>query len=220
MNDVNERLAMDANGSPLNWFEYFSAKQTIWQFSETGQHAAYEMADLHSDFYFNSDAAVASPQIVNAVITKSFLPECLDRRMNPDLILSFVGQTSAGLIVAAHLSQRIGCDLVYVNIKTGELSAPLKKGARIIVVIDDLHSGGTAKALLRLVEANGAVPLAPVFCLANLSGMDNLLELEIFATFSHTPRVWPSATCQLCAGGSKALPARRAWRELLNGRST
>jgi hypothetical protein len=201
-----------------NWLEVLTTAKAIWQFRVGGPHAAYDMADRHADFYFNTDVAVSDPKLLSDIALK-LINSCerIGTFESNFWVLSYSGSISASLILASRVSHLLNSRLAYMDVRTEVLNFPIKKGDRALVVTDDIHSGGSIKKLINICSSRGASVISPIITIANFSGSNQIEGRQIISIYEKEIESWPSSECPLCAQGSEAIPARKGWQKLMAG---
>ncbi len=102
-------------------------------------------------------------------IVKSFSKELQLRKIKPDWIITY---PPFGLALAYALAKGSGAKFGYVNIKTNECNFDIKEDEIVIVVGDDIYSGGSSKKTINIVKGMGANIESPIFTrAANAQGL-------------------------------------------------
>ena len=198
------------------WIDRFEQAHAIWRYSEGGPHAAYDMADKHAGFYFNTDVVASDPNLIGLAAAELVEPfnDSLSQHGNY-WVLTYVGSISASLVLAAHISRLLNKRLAYMDLRTGVVNFEVKKGDKALIVSDDVHSGGSIRRLLKFLSDQSASALNPVITLGNFSGATDIEGISIHSLIEEKIVTWTPANCPLCKGSSVALSARQKWADLL-----
>jgi orotate phosphoribosyltransferase len=204
-----------ANGG--DWGGLFRQIGAVWEVGQSGApHVQTSLGGSHVDKYFNSDIVVASPTLTTQVVESVLVPGFSQTARAPDWVLSYA---PFGLFLAHAVAQALDARCAYSD-PSSEYAThfDIRASESVLVIADDVHSGGSVLKTIEQVERRGARVLPMVFCLANLSGEASLGEREIVSAVTLEPRRYPAETCPLCAEGSPALTPRPNWPTLLASR--
>jgi orotate phosphoribosyltransferase len=197
------------------WLQRFEDAGAIWHYQAGGSHAAYDMADRHADFYFNTDVAASNPALMQDAADELVRASSIPASGNGNIwIASYTGSIAAGLVLATHISRISGMPLAYLDLRTEALNFPIAQGDTVAMVTDDIHSGGSLRKLIGVIKHSGAEILSPILTMANFSGNATLDGIAIQPLFAMEIETWAPADCHLCKAGSPALHARKHWGEL------
>ena len=105
------------------------------------------------------------------------------------------------------------------SLDTGDIDDTLKRGARVLVVADDIFSGGSVSQTIRAVHARGGTVVPLVLAFGNFSGKTSIEGFEIVSVISRRVDVCDVADSPLVARGVRPVNAREHWEELFVRRS-
>jgi hypothetical protein len=200
------------------WLKRFRQAGAIWTYKPGGLHASYEMARRHAGFYFNSDVVVSYPNLVVDCVT-ALADICAENLIKPIWVASYTATVCSSLVLASHLSEKLGARFGYIDLHLEICRFVPSAGEPVLIVTDDIHSGGSIEKCISLIEKAGGKVIGPLLTLANLSGRASINGIEISALFTQPIENWPAdRTCSLCAAGSMPVPARQEWRQLTEGK--
>lgn len=197
-----------------DWWKIFDEVCTVWRAGNGSLHAAYESATKHASFYFNTDVVVSLPPLIEQ-ICEAWRGVCETRNLKPDWVIGYAANVSCGLPLAYKMAELLRAQFGYVDLRRDVCCFLPQVGQTVLLVTDDVHSGGSVEQTVRLVESVGAIVLPVLLTMANFSGQTECKGLEIYALAEQNINVWPAADCPLCRQGSRAVSARPQWRELL-----
>ena len=115
--------------------------------------------------------------IVYLYIKNIFSKELQLRKIKPDWIITY---PPFGLAIAYALARETGAKFGYVDLKKNICNFDIKNGETIIVVGDDIYSGGSLKETIDIISKMNAKVESPIFTIGNFSGTKKLLNLEVF----------------------------------------
>lgn len=185
-------------------------KEALWQYDNSNLHVQTLKSGKHSDLYLNSDQI--STSLLETVVKNIFAKEIESRGLKPDWVVTY---PPFGLPIAYALVKNIGANFAYVDTKKEECNFGVKKGDSVIVVGDDIYSGGSLKKTISTMNYIGAKVESPIFVIGNLSGAETLMGLEIVSAISEKANMYHETDCPMCKAGSKAVLARPNWNELM-----
>ncbi|MDF5719559.1 MAG: hypothetical protein PUP91_03500 [Rhizonema sp. PD37] len=195
-----------------NIIKIFLDRKIIWEQHNHGPHAAYDMADKHSGYYFNSDLAIMYPDLRR--IAASYLASFVEDTQDDYWVFSYFASISASLALATEISTILGKRLGYFNIATGKTNFPILERDKILIVVDDIHSGGSIRKMLTAFKYANCNVIPTLLTLGNFSNKDDIDGLHIRSIVRRPIESWPAASCPLCTSGSRVLSARSQWKEL------
>ncbi len=85
----------------------------------------------------------------------------------------------------------------------------------VIVVGDDIYSGGSIKKTIQIVKLKGAVVKTPIFTIGNFTGTETILDLDVISAILETGNLYDEKDCPMCKSGSKAVLPRPNWNKLM-----
>jgi len=97
------------------------------------------------------------------------------------------------------------------SLDTGEIDDQLKRDARVLVVADDIFSGGSVLQTIRAVHAQRCTVVPLVFAFGNFSGKTSIEGFEIVSVISRRVDVCDVADSPLVARGVRPVNAREYW---------
>lgn len=185
--------------------------KAIWKYDNSKLHIQTSESGLHSDLYLNTDYIISDVPLVEKIVKDVFIKELQTRGIKPDWIISY---PPFGLAIAYALARQIGAKFGYVDRENEACDFDIKKGDKVIVVGDDIYSGGSIKETIKIVNKLGAKVQSPIFTIGNFSGTKKLLGLEIISAISEKGSLYPTKDCPMCKSGSKAVLPRPNWENL------
>ncbi len=193
----------------MNWEQVLIENGVIWQYPGNGIHAAYSLRDKHSDFYFNSDYIVRSPQLLKEACQAIFKE--VSRAVKPDWIVTY---PPYGLNIGFCLADLFGCKFAYIKSpEQPELNFDIAKNDSVLFCADDLYTGGSFRKVKQALEILDTGIQEPLSVIANFSGSKRFDGYEVFSLIEKQINIWDSNDCPLCASGSEAVLARREWHK-------
>jgi len=206
-------MCADIIASPLPLAAKLKDNGAIWEYKPNGPHVQYVMADKHSPFYFNTDIAVSDTETLIEMC--DYFAGVIQDISSADWVVSyFTPSVAAGVALAAALANRTGAKLGYLNLDNGAMPFPVSAGDRVIVAVDDIHSGSSTRSLISTLKNHGAIVQSHIITLGNFSGRSEIENHTIASIVQGQPQTWSSSECPLCKAGSKALNPRKYWQEL------
>lgn len=186
----------------------------IWQYHPTGLHAKDLAGTKHMDYYFNSNYIVGRPQLLERICTEVFLPELERRQVEVDWVLSY---PPFGLPIAYCLAALLKSKFAYIEKE--EIRFNIKPAERILLVSDDIYTGGSLNTTAQILSKRGLSICDLVLVLANLSESSELFGRKIVCALNRPITIWDAGECPLCKDGSEAIGARSNWQRLLSDRA-
>ena len=185
--------------------------KSVWRYNNSKLHVKTLESGLHSDLYMNTDYIVSDVILVESIVKNIFVKELNSRKIKPDWIVSY---PPFGLAIAFELARQIKAKFGYVDTKTGECNFDIKQNDTIIVIGDDIYSGGSIKKTIQIVSKKGANVKSPIFTIGNFTGIKTILSLDVVSTISEKGHLYEENDCPMCKSGSKAVSPRIHWYEL------
>lgn len=195
----------------MNWVNEFMAKKALWKYNGSNVHVQTSESGMHSDLYLNTDRIISDVLLVE-IIVKKFSKELKSRGIKPDWIITY---PPFGIVIAYALAREIGAKFGYVDIKSKVCNFNILDGEKVIVVGDDIYSGGSIKKTINIVSDMGAKVEAPILSIGNFSGTKNLIGLEVISIISEKGNLYEEMDCPMCKSGSKAVLPRPNWNMLM-----
>lgn len=184
----------------------------LWKYNNSKYHVQTSESGLHSDLYLNTDYVVSNASLVESIVKNIFIKELNLRKVKPDWIITY---PPFGLTIAYELARQIGARFGYVETKTKLCNFDIKKDEKVIVVGDDIYSGGSIKKTIEIVNNLGAIVKSPIFTIGNFSGTHTLLDLEVVSAISERGNLYKEEECPMCRVNSKSVLPRQNWNKLL-----
>ena len=97
----------------------------------------------------NTDFIVSDPKLVESIVKSVFIAELNARKIKPDWILSY---PPFGLAIAYALARQTGAKFGYVDTKKEECNFDIKPNDIIVVIGDDIYSGGSIKKTINIAN--------------------------------------------------------------------
>ena len=186
--------------------------KALWKYNNSEYHVQTSESGLHSDLYLNTDYIISDVLLVETIVKNIFSKELQIRKIKPDWIITY---PPFGLAIAYALARQVGAKFGYVDTKTNICNFDIKNGDKVIVVGDDIYSGGSLKKTINIVNKMNAKIESPIFTIGNFSGTKRLLGLEVFSVLSESGNLYPENDCPMCQSGSKAVLPRPNWNKLM-----
>ena len=199
-----------------NFLSLFIDAEAVWVYAGHSPHAAFEMAPVHSGFYFHTGIIAANDALV-ALIANHFADNCIAKNIQPDWIASYTAGIANGQVFASALAKKLSLRSGMIDLHKPERSFMPMANETVLIVTDDIVSGSSLAKTLVAIEATGARVEAPIMTLGNFYGKRSFQERSIEALFSRTIETWPQDNCPLCQAGLQALKTRSHWCELMVG---
>jgi adenine/guanine phosphoribosyltransferase-like PRPP-binding protein len=190
------------------WVEKLNQVGAIWTFREGGPHASFEYANKHSAFYFNSDIVVSNPSLLWSICKDRFFQEYTSKSLSVDWIASYPAN---GVAIAFCLASLVGCRYFHVELSHPRITMNLRAGERVLVVTDDIFSGGSLGKTIETIEKRGGIVASPIMTLGNFSGSIRFRDRDISSLIDRPVQTWEPSSCPLCMQGSRTVPARQEW---------
>jgi len=152
-------------------------EKAVWKYDNSKFHVQTSESGLHSDLYLNTDYVVSDPQLVEEIVKNIFVKELEVQNIKPDWIVSY---PPFGLSISHILARECGAKFAYINRETNSCNFEIKKGDKVIVVGDDIYSGGSLKQTIEILKTMGAEVVSPILTIGNFSGTEELSGLSIF----------------------------------------
>jgi orotate phosphoribosyltransferase len=188
------------------------SEKAIWRYDSSKFHVQTSESGLHSDLYLNTDHVVSDVLLVENIVENIFSKELGLRNIRPDWIISY---PPFGLTIAYALARQTGAKFGYVDTIARTCNFDIRKGDMVIVVSDDIYSGGSIKKMIEILDGLGAKVQSPIFTIGNLSGAETLSDLEIMSVISEKGNLYSEFDCPMCKAGSKAVSPRPNWDKLI-----
>lgn len=198
------------------WMRRLEQEGLIWRFRGGPYHAAYDLTDRHSGFYFNTDLALSQPVLRNDILND--LQKLIQDEGTGTWIVTHTSSVSASLILASIAASNLQRRLAYLSDSSSSFRFPISSGDSLQVVTDDIHSGSSIKRLLAAARYAKAAVLSPLVAIANFSGKDEIEGYPIRTLFAESIDIWHPSECPFCAAGSVPLNARASWSQLVSSR--
>jgi len=186
--------------------------KSVWKYNNSKFHVKTLESGLHSDLYMNTDYIISDVQLVESIVKNIYVRELNKRKIKPDWIISY---PPYGLAIAYALARQVGANFGYVDTKTESCNFNIKKNEKVIVIGDDIYSGGSIKKTIEILNKLGAKVEAPIFTIGNFMGTKTILGLEIVSVISEKGNLYEEKNCPMCKSGSKAISPRLEWNKLI-----
>jgi orotate phosphoribosyltransferase len=187
-------------------------EKSVWRYNNSKFHAKTLESGLHSDLYMNTDHIISDVKLVESIVKNIFVKALNARKIKPDWIISY---PPFGLAIAYELARQTGARFGYVDTKNQECNFDIKRNDTVIVVGDDIYSGGSIRKTIQIVTAKGAIVKPPIFSIGNFTGTETILNLEVVSAISERGHLYPESDCPMCKSGSKAVSPRLEWHKLI-----
>lgn len=186
-------------------------KKAVWKFNNSKLHVKTLESGLHSDLYLNTDFVVSDPKLVELIVKDIFVKELKSRNVKPDWIVSY---PPYGLPIAFELARQINAKFGYINRKTQVCDFDIQEGETIIVIGDDIYSGGSIKETIKIVTSKGGIVKSPILSIGNFTGTKSIMNLDVVSAISEKGNLYEEDVCSMCKTDSKPVNPRTYWKEL------
>lgn len=185
--------------------------KAVWRYDNSNLHVKTSESGMHSDLYLNTDYIVSDVSLVEEIVRDIFLKELNLRNIKPDWVISY---PPFGLPIAYALARQLGARFGYVDIQAGVCNFNIKIDEKVIVVGDDVYSGGSIKKTIEIINNLGAKVQSPILTIGNFSGAKVLLGLEVISAISEKGNLYNENNCPMCKLGSKVVSPRPNWNKI------
>jgi len=186
--------------------------KALWKYNNSKFHVQTSESGLHSNLYLNTDFIISNVLLVEEIVKNIFSKELQSRKIKPDWIITY---PPFGLAIAYALARETGAKFGYVDVKADICNFDIKNDDIVIIIGDDIYSGGSLKKTINIVKDMGANIESPIFTIGNFSGAKKLLDLEVFSVISEKGNLYSKENCPMCKSGSKAVLPRPNWNKLM-----
>lgn len=186
-------------------------ESALWEYNNSKYHVKTLKSGLHSDSYLNTDFVVSDVPLVEAIV-KIFSEKLNSMKIKPDWIITY---PPYGLPIAYAFARQVGAKFGYVGTGEDICNFDVKKGDCVIIVGDDVYSGGSLKKTISVMRDIGADVVPLLFTVGNFSGAKDLLGIEIFSILSESGNLYSEEDCPMCRAGSEAVSPRLDWKKLM-----
>lgn len=205
------RQKSPAQASIQKWQEVFKELGAEWEYRGGDVCALYTLSGKVSDYYFNSEVISEKPEVLRALCEEIFLPELRRRSIDVDVVASY---PPYGVSFADTLAKALGVrSCLLRSIGTAELDQDIKEGSRVLVVADDIFSGGSVRRTMQAALAKRCTLVPAVLAFGNFSGGPSIDGVEIFAVINRKVELFDLADSPLVAKGVRPVNARQHWHE-------
>lgn len=187
--------------------------KSVWRYNNSKLHVKTLESGLHSDLYMNTDCIVSDTNLVESIVKNIFVKELNIRKIKPDWIISY---PPFGLAIAYAFARQVGSKFGYVDLRNQECNFDIKKNDTVIVIGDDIYSGGSIVKTIQALKAKGTDIKSPIFTIGNFMGTEKILGLDVISAISEKGHLYSEKDCPMCKSGSKAVSPRIHWDELMN----
>jgi len=196
----------------MNKIEEEIKDKALWKYDNSKFHVQTSESGLHSDLYLNTDYVMAEVVLLEEIVEKVFLKELNSRKIKPDWIITY---PPFGLAIAYSLARQTGAKFGYVDSKAEVCNFDIKEGDSVIVVGDEIYTGGCIKKTIDIVDKLGAKIEPTIFIIGNFSGAKTLGGFEVVSVLSENGNFYEEKDCPMCKAGSKAVLPRPNWPQLM-----
>lgn len=184
---------------------------SVWKFNNSPFHVKTLESGLHSDLYLNTDDVVSEPSIVESIVRDIFVKALASKNIKPDWIISY---PPYGLPIAYELAKQINAKFGYVNTQSNTCDFPIRKNEIVIVIGDDIYSGGSIKKTIEIISSKGGTVTSPILTIGNFTGTTAIKGLEVISAISEKGNLYEEKSCPMCLAGSQAVNPRTHWKTL------
>jgi orotate phosphoribosyltransferase len=174
----------------------------------------FEKSVIHTDFYFNTEK-VSQIEYLKNLVTVEFISLCQQMSVSPDWVVSYRADVADGSIFAKSLGDGLKKPSAYVDLRTPEKSFTPSQNDKVLIVADDIVSGGSLGKTIEYIESQGASVIPEILTLGNLSSSRSYKNFRLTGLFEQELKTWGPEECPLCKKGSIALKARSDWAKIM-----
>ena len=186
--------------------------KAVWRYNNSKFHVQASESGMHADLYLNTDHIISDVLLVEKIVKSLFVKELKLKKIKPDWIMTY---PPFGLAIAYALARESGAKFGYVDIENDACNFDIKRGQKVIIIGDDIYSGGSIKKTINILIKMHAKIESPLFTIGNFSGMKKLLGIEILSALSERGNLYSENDCPMCQSGSKAVLPRPHWNKLM-----
>ncbi len=193
------------------WQKVFRDMGAEWEYHGGEFCALYTLSGKVSDYYFNSQVISNSCQVLTALCHELYLPELQRRSINVDWILSY---PPFGVAFANALAQELGVQSSFIHsLESPRLPADVTRGARVLVVADDIFSGTSVLKVFQAAQSRECEIAPLVLSFGNFSGKPSLHGKDILCVITREVELFDVSDSPLVGRGVRAINAREHWDE-------
>lgn len=189
-------------------------ERVFWKYHNSPYHIQTSESGLHSNQYLNTDYIISDPTLVELIVKEIFTPELAKKNIKPDRIVTY---PPFGLPIAYALAKSTWAKFAYIDPQTKTCNFNIQKDDIIVLVWDDIYSGGSIKATIKIMKDIGAKITSPICTIGNFMGTQDIEGIEILSAISDTGNLYEATECPMCKTWSKAVlprPNRKQLTEL------
>ena len=203
------RPTLSEQASLLTWRQAFKELGAEWEYNGGDVCALHTLSGKVSEYYFNSEVISNNTEILSALCREVYLPEIERRHITVDLVASYAPY---GVAFANELARALGVGSCFLRSPAAlNFEQDVKFGARILVVADDVFSGGSVVRTIDAARSKECHVAPVVFAFGNFSGRSSVDGIEIFAVIDRHVELFEIADSPLIARGVKSVNARDCW---------
>lgn len=193
------------------WQKTFRDMGAEWEYQGGEFCALYTLSGKVADYYFNTEIISTNSQVLTALCEELYLPELQRRSISVDWILSY---PPYGVAFANALARALGVQSSFIHsLESPSLAADVPRGARVLVVADDIFSGTSVQKVFQAAQSRECEIAPLVFSFGNFSGQSSLHEKEILSVITRRVELFDLSDSPLVARGVRAINAREYWQE-------
>jgi adenine/guanine phosphoribosyltransferase-like PRPP-binding protein len=199
------------------WHKVFHDLGAEWEYRGGDVCALHTLSGKVSDYYFNSEIISNNEEMLAALCREYYLPQLKRTNLSIDAVASY---PPYGVAFAKALAQALGVPSYFLrSLAVPVVDNELKADVRILVVADDIFSGGSVSQTIRAVRARRCTVVPLVFAFGNFSGSPSIEGFEIFSVISRRVDLFDVADSPLVARGVRPVNAREYWAEFFAPKS-
>ena len=188
-------------------------EKSFWKYSNNSKFHAKTIKDgFHSDAYLNTDHIVEDVKLIEQIVKEVFVKELISRKIKPDWIITF---PPFGLPIAYELARQTNTKFGYIDVKNSVCNFNIQKGDTVVIVNDDIYTGGSIKKIIQIMQNLGAKIEGPIFSISNFSQSDTFMDFEVVSIVKEKINLYEENNCPMCKAGSKAISPRLNWQTLI-----
>jgi orotate phosphoribosyltransferase len=195
------------------WHQRLRDLGAEWEYQGGEFCALYSVVEKVSDYYFNSDVVSSNEPVLEALCREVYVPEIHRRKLSVDWVVSFLPY---GAPFARTLARVLNVESAVIESR-GDPVLPdgLSAHSRVLVVSDDIFTGGSIARVVDAALARQATVEPVLFAFGNFSGASHLGGREIVSVINREVRLSTLSESPLVGRGVRPLRARTHWDQFV-----
>lgn len=209
----------------LSTMEFFEGCDASWIYQgKPGEPHALLASGLHSDGYFNVNAALQFPNLTT-VLARRLKEKLAEYGINEEDVDVVISSTFAATAIGWEVARALNAMFVFTEKKDGKQTwsgrFEIPARASVLQVEELITTLGTAREVreevlysnynpLRFVMADGKIAVATIVHRPQELPIE-YLEANVIALIEKAVQSWPPDQCPLCETGSEVLAPKPNW---------